>query len=182
MLRIFFIVYFFSSSSFAQTFTIKNINVKPHMVHQNYEHFKRLVLDSPDSEAEYIKGFDFEWGYAYKLKVKETKIGPLSDGTNFEYSLVKIVKKEKVSDTINFLLVIDPLVRYTKLDEDEIENFSLKKTDTYEYLYMDEIYIEVPENLNQKFLDLVEKEMSFLAKFNYISSKKIRLISFKRYK
>ena len=95
------------------------------MVHQNYEHFKRLVLDSPDSEAEYIKGFDFEWGYAYKLKVKETKIGPLSDGTNFEYSLVKIVKKEKVSDTINFLLVIDPLVRYTKLDEDGIENFSL---------------------------------------------------------
>ena len=182
MLRIFFIVYFFSSSLFAQTFTIKNINVKPHMVHQNYEHFKRLVLDSPDSEAEYIKGFDFEWGYAYKLKVKETKIGPLSDGTNFEYSLVKIVKKEKVSDTINFLLVIDPLVRYTKLDEDGIENFSLKKADTYEYLYMDEVYIEVPENLNQKFLDLVEKEMSFLAKFNYISSKKIRLISFKRYK
>ena len=64
----------------------------------------------------------------------------------------------------------------------EIENFSLKKTDTYEYLYMDEVYIEVPENLNQKFLDLVEKEMSFLAKFNYISSKKIRLISFKRYR
>ena len=182
MLRIFFIVYFFSSSTFAQNFTIKNINVKPHMVHQNYEHFKRLVLDSPDSEAEYIKGFDFEWGYAYKVKVKETKIGPLSDGTNFEYSLVKIVKKEKVSDTINFLLVIDPLVRYTKLDEDGIENFSLKKTDTYEYLYMDEVYIEVPENLNQKFLDLVEKEMSFLAKFNYISSKKIKLISFKRYR
>ena len=182
MLRIFFIVYFFSSSTFAQNFTIKNINVKPHMVHQNYEHFKRLVLDSPDSEAEYIKGFDFEWGYAYKVKVKETKIGPLSDGTNFEYSLVKIVKKEKVSDKINFLLVIDPLVRYTKLDEDGIENFSLKKTDTYEYLYMDEVYIEVPENLNQKFLDLVEKEMSFLAKFNYISSKKIRLISFKRYR
>ena len=158
MLRIFFIVYFFSSSSFAQTFTFKNINVKPHMVHQNYEHFKRLVLDSPDSEAEYIKGFDFEWGYAYKLKVKETKIGPLSDGTNFEYSLVKIIKKEKVSDTINFLLVIDPLVRYTKLDEDGIENFSLKKVDAYEYLYMDEVYIEIPENLHQKFLDLLKKK------------------------
>ena len=79
------------------------------------------------------------------------------------------------------MLVIDPLVRYTKLDEDGIENFSLKKADTYEYLYMDEVYIEVPENLNQKFLDLVKKEMSFLAEFNYVSSKKIRLISFKRY-
>ena len=79
------------------------------------------------------------------------------------------------------MLVIDPLFRYTKLDEDGIENFSLKKTDTCEYLYMDEVYIEVPENLNQKFLDLVKKEMSFLAEFNYVSSKKIRLISFKRY-
>ena len=43
------------------------------MGHQNYEHFKRLVLDSPDSEAEYIKGFDFNWGYTYTLKVKEKK-------------------------------------------------------------------------------------------------------------
>ena len=129
-----------------------------------------------------LKSFFEEFWFICFLKTLETKIGPLSDGTNFEYSLVKIVKKEKVSDTINFLLVIDPLVRYTKLDEDGIENFSLKKTDTYEYLYMDEVYIEVPENLNQKFLDLVEKEMSFLAKFNYISSKKIRLISFKRYR
>ena len=54
------------------------------------------MLDSPDSEAEYIKGFDFEWGYAYKLKVKETKIGPLSDGTNFEYSLVKLSKRKSI--------------------------------------------------------------------------------------
>ncbi len=183
MFKIFLLFYlFFSSSIFAQNFTIKNIEVKPHMVHQNYEHFKRLVLDSPDSEAEYIHGFDFEWGYTYTLKVKETKIGPLSDGTNFEYSLVKIVNKEKVSDTINFLLVIDPLVRYTKLDEDGIENFSLKKNNDNLYLYMDEVYIEVPENLNQKFLDLVKKEMSLLAEFNYVSSKKIRLISFKRYR
>ena len=63
-------------------------------IKKNYEHFKRLVLDSPDSEAEYIYGFDFEWGYDYTIKVKETEIGPLSDGTNFEYSLVKIIKKE----------------------------------------------------------------------------------------
>lgn len=42
------------------------------MGHQNYEHFKRLVLDSPDSEADYIHGFDFECGYDYTIKVKET--------------------------------------------------------------------------------------------------------------
>lgn len=60
------------------------------------------------------------------------------------------------------------------------QNFIIKKIDAYEYLYMDEVYIEIPEKLNQKFLDLVDKEMSFSAKFNYISSKKIRLVSFKR--
>jgi len=30
------------------------------MYTQNYEHFKRLVLKSPDSAAEFIDGFDFE--------------------------------------------------------------------------------------------------------------------------
>lgn len=148
------------------------------MVHQNYEHFKRLVLDSPDSEAEYIHGFDFEWGYDYTIKVKETEIGPLSDGTNFEYSLVKIIKKEKVADIVNFLLVIDPLVRYTKLDEDGIENYALKQINDSLYLYMNEVYIEIPKGLNHKFLDLVEKETGFLAKFNYLTNKKIRLLSF----
>ena len=180
MLRIFFIVYFFSPSTFAQNFTIKNINVKPHMVHQNYEHFKRLVLDSPDSEAEYIKGFDFEWGYAYKLKVKETKIGPLSDGTNFEYSLVKIVKKEKVSDTINFLLVIDPLVRYTKLDEDGIENFSLKKINDNLYLYMNEVYLEIPNELIQRFNFFIDKDQGFRGNFNYVDQNRIRLYKIRR--
>ena len=107
MFKIFLLFYlFFSSSIFAQNFTIKNIEVKSHMVHQNYEHFKRLVLDSPDSEAEYIHGFDFEWGCDYTIKVKETEIGPLSDGTNFEYSLVKIIKKERQITflNINFIL------------------------------------------------------------------------------
>ena len=181
MFKIFIFFYlFFSSSIFAQDFTIKNIKVKPHMVHENYEHFKRLVLYSPDSEADYINGFDFEWGYDYTIKVKETKIGPLSDGTNFEYSLMEIVKKEKVSDTVNFLLVISPLVYYTKLEEDGIENYALKQINDSLYLYMNEVYIEIPKGLNHKFLDLVEKETGFLAKFNYVSNKKIRFLSFLR--
>ena len=68
------------------------------MYTQNYEHFKRLVLDSPDSEAEYIDGFDFEWGYYYTLKVKEKKVGPLSDGTRYDYFLLKVISKEKVAE------------------------------------------------------------------------------------
>ena len=58
---------------FGQKISNKTITIEPYMYTQNYEHFKRLVLDSPDSEAEYIEGFDFEWGYYYTLKVKEKR-------------------------------------------------------------------------------------------------------------
>ena len=45
------------------------------MYTQNYEHFKRIVFESPYSEAEYIDGFNFELGYYYTLKVKEIDMG-----------------------------------------------------------------------------------------------------------
>ena len=41
------------------------------MYTQNFEYFKRLILGSPNSEASYVDGFDFEWGYFHTLIVKE---------------------------------------------------------------------------------------------------------------
>jgi len=73
MKNIFLIFLFIPTLLFGQKISFKTITVKPHMYTHNYEHFKRLVLDSPDSEAEYIDGFDFEWGYYYTLKVKEDR-------------------------------------------------------------------------------------------------------------
>ena len=58
----------------AQVTRTITISVEPALSLQNYEHFKRFVLDSPDSHAEYVNGFEFEWGYYYKLSVKETDI------------------------------------------------------------------------------------------------------------
>ena len=43
------------------------------MVHQNYEHFKRLVLNTSNYNVEYINGFDFDWGSYYVLEVEEIK-------------------------------------------------------------------------------------------------------------
>jgi len=83
------------------------------------------VFESPDSEAEYIDGFNFEWGYYYTLRVKELEIGLLSDGTRYEYSLLKVISKEKVSDTVIFRMFIDPLSYYHKLEEDGISNYNL---------------------------------------------------------
>ena len=56
-------------------------------------------------EASYVDGFDFEWGYFYTLKVKEIYLGEFPDGTNYEYSLLNVISKEKVSDTLIFKYV-----------------------------------------------------------------------------
>ena len=121
------------------------------MYTQNYEHFKRLVLDSPNSEAEYIDGFDFEWGYFYTLKVKEIYLGELPDGTNYEYSLLKVISKEKVSDTVRFRMSIDPLKYYHKLEEENISNYTLSQLNDSTYLYMDQVEIEIPQNFLESF-------------------------------
>ena len=54
-------------------------------------------------------------GILHTLKVKEIYLGELPDGTNYEYSLLKVISKENVSDTLIFFMSIDPLKYYQKL-------------------------------------------------------------------
>ena len=156
---------------------IKEIKIETHMYTQNYEHFKRLVLDSPDSEVEYIDGFDFEWGYYYTLRVKELDIGGLSDGTRYEYSLLKVISKEKVSDTVIFRMFIDPLRYYHKLEEDGISNYTLSQLNDSTYLYMDNVEIEVPQKFLESFRKKTDNEIGFRGNFKFVNGKRIRLVS-----
>ena len=147
------------------------------MYTQYYEHFKRLVLDSPNSRAEYVDGFDFEWGYFYNLKVKETYLGQMSDGTNYEYSLLKVIAKEKVADTVIFRMSIDPLRYYHKLEEEGVSNYTLSQLNDTTYLYMDQVEIEIPHIFLESFRKMIENEINFRGDFKFINSKRIRLIS-----
>ena len=149
------------------------------MYNQNYEHFKRLVLVSPDSEAEFIDGFDFEWGYYYALKVKEKKVGPLSDGTRYDYSLLKIISKEKVADTVIFEMYIDPLRYYDKLEEDGISNYTLSQLNDSTYLYMDKVEIEIPQKFLEFFRKKTDNEVGFRGNFKFVNRKRVRLVSFR---
>ncbi len=77
-----------SITSYSQTITDKVITLDPYLSFQNYEHFQRLTLSSPDSPIEYLDGFEFSWGYKYELSIRETELREtLSDGTQFLYSL-----------------------------------------------------------------------------------------------
>mgnify|MGYP000618858689 CR=1 FL=1 len=126
MKKLYIIFFYIPIFVFGQQAVVIEIKIEPYMYTQNYEHFKRLVFQSPDSEAEFIDGFNFEWGYYYTLRVKELEIGQLSDGTRYEYSLLKVISKEKVSDTVIFRMFIDPLRYYHKLEEG-VSNYTLSQ-------------------------------------------------------
>ncbi len=83
-------------SAKGQVTRVKEIMVEPYLVFQNYEDFKRLCLSSPNSAVEFLKGFDFAWGYKYHLKVEETKLeSALSDGLVYEYRLWRCCLKTR---------------------------------------------------------------------------------------
>ena len=165
----------FPALLFGQQTIIKEIKIEPYMYTQNYEHFKRLVFQSPDSEAEFIDGFNFEWGYYYTLRVKELEIGQLSDGTRYEYSLLKVISKEKVSDTVIFRMFIDPLRYYHKLEEDGISNYTLSQLNDSTYLYMDKVEIEIPHKFLEYFRKKTNNEIGFIGNFKFVNGKRIRL-------
>ena len=179
MKRICVIFFCFPILLLAQKVSYKTITINPNMYTQNYEHFKRLVLKSPDSEAEHIDGFDFEWGYYYTLKVKEKKVGPLSDGTRYDYSLLKVISKKMVADTVIFKMSIDPLRYYHKLEEDGISNYTLSQLNDSTYLYMDKVEIEIPQKFLEFFSKKKDNEVGFRGNFKFVNGKRIRLVSFR---
>jgi hypothetical protein len=148
------------------------------MSFQNYEHFKRLTLDSPDSDLEYLNEFDYHWGYTYKVKVKETRLkSNLSDGTRYEYEFIEVVSKTKMPNSTEFRLFLDPQRYYYDLDSSEQHmNLTLKKLNDSTYHYFDEVEIEVPIHLLERFEKLILNGNGKLGHFIYVSEKRIRLV------
>ncbi|WP_034057894.1 DUF4377 domain-containing protein [Lacinutrix jangbogonensis] len=167
-------------SLYGQTVLNKTITIAPNLSFQNYEHFKRLTLNSPDSSIEYLDRFNFDWGYSYKVSVKETKLSTiLSDGTQYDYALNHIISKTKVPDTTQFKLFIDPSRYYHKVESSEqLINNTLKRINDSTYIYFDKVEIEVPTNLKMIFNQIVEGKTSKLGHFIFINKKRIRLVHF----
>lgn len=161
-----------------QTATKKIITIEPHLSFQNYEHFKRLTLNSPDSPVEYLNDFDFEWGYRYQLSVTETPLkATLSDGTQYEYKLNRIVSKTKMPDSSRFQLYIDANRYYSEVEESDASmNATLVKIDEGAYRYFDEVTIEVPESLRADFEAYVSGDKTGICEFMYLDPDRIQLV------
>ena len=167
----------FLQASFAQEVRYKTITVKPHLEFQNYEHFKRLVLDSPDSEATHIEGFSFKWGYTHHLRVKETKLpATLSDGTRYIYSLETLVSQTKAPDTAQFQLYLDAQIYYHPVNSSETaESNAFQRINDSLYTYHNLVEIEVPDHLRRAFHAIVRGEEKKTGIFGYVSEGRVRL-------
>lgn len=176
---ILFILFCFSSALFGQVVKRKTVTIDPNKSFQNYEHFKRLTLSSPDSSVEYISGFEFEWGYTYTLSLKETEFPPLSDGSRFDYELVKVISKTKVPDSTQFRLFLDVNLYYYQVDSSEIETSKtlIQKNDST-YLYFEEVEIIVPTHLTAQFKSIVDGASKKVGTFEFIDEKRIQLVKF----
>ena len=169
---------FISLVSLSQVTTEKVISIGPTLSFQNYEHFKRLTLNSPDCRVEFLSDFNFEWGYDTKVLVKETKLSEtLSDGTEYEYELIKVVSKTKVADSTQFNLTIDPQRYYYELEGYEAHmNNTLKQLDDSTYFYFDEVEIEVPEQLRETVKSMAPGKTSSIGRFEFVNTKRIKLL------
>jgi Domain of unknown function (DUF4377) len=164
----------------SQSEKIRTISVDPYLSFENYEHFKRLVIGSQESSCSSIQGFNFEWGYFYKLKIKETEFDyPRSDGEQFSCSLLEVISKEEVRDTFQFRLFLDANLYYN--NDPSIPDFNgrlMKVLDDSSYLYFNQIELEIPLDLQEVFNAILEGKINKNGLFNFISTRRIRLIRF----
>lgn len=175
ILTILIAIIFFSNMLYGQD--VEVITIDPYLSFENYEHFKRLTLSSPDSSIDFIEGFEFLWGYSYKLEVKQTKLDHiLSDGTKFRYSLEKIISKTKVHDTVQFKLLLDGNRYYYEVDSSEQEfNKTFNKINDSTFLYLDQVEIEVPLTLTDEMNRILENKVKKIGTFTYVHEKRNRI-------
>jgi hypothetical protein len=136
--------------------------------------FKSLTLHS-DAERglEYISGFDFEWGYVYKLKVRKTILqSPPEDASNTTYELIKVISKTPVDEGYEFKLSVE---RDVYLGPGDQESMLVMVNDST-YRYDDDINLVVPEKLKISFLKRIDSGRYHQAPFEFIDNENIRLL------
>jgi hypothetical protein len=157
----------------SQTDEIKIITVEPYMAVTNGAFGKELKLNASDRDAEFIKGFKFEWGYSYKLKVKVHKLkNPPMDGSDTDYILIKTISKTKVPDNYEFRMLLD-MKRYRDLD-DTLTNYKVINDSTYSYF--EKIYIEIASPIKTEFKKALAEAQERYGNFVFISPTKIKLV------
>ena len=149
------------------------IEVSPYKKVSNGAFFQVITLHSPDCYVEYLDGFDFEWGYIYDLKVKETHLAsPPEDGSSYRYELIEVISKTAVPTNYTFQMILSRDL-YLGHGSDQVSNFKVVNDSTYRY--MDEINIEFTSEQAHLFDNIIKNDKYLRGTFTFINSNTIRL-------
>ena len=164
-------------SGAAQITIEKVVSIDSYKSFQNYEHFKRLTLNTSDTNLEFLEGFNYDWGYTYSVKVAETKLAETrSDGTQYTYAFIEVVSKERESNEFQFRLYLDANRYYYDVGTDEQDMATtFKQLNDSTYLYFDEVEIEIPSALEEGFNRIFSGETAQLGMFIHLNKNRIRL-------
>ena len=145
-----------------------------------YEHFKRLMINSSDSNVDFVDGFTFEWGFRYELKIRETKLEEdLSDGTRCTYELLEVINKTPAPESSTFKLLLEGNRYYHQITPKELEEAkTIDEAEDNIFLYFDEVQIIVPPECMNAFQKIASGQSSKQGEFVHAGSNRIRLIKF----
>lgn len=165
---------FFCISSWAQDVSKEmEITILPYKKVTNGAFFQVITLSSPDCYVEYLDGFDFEWGFTYRLRVKETHLqSPPEDGSSYEYELLEVISKTRMEKEYTFKMGLSRDF-YLSDGADQINNFQFVNDSTYRY--MDEINIEYPSEKAYFMDEIMSTRIYKKGTFVFIDANTIRL-------
>lgn len=143
------------ADSIGQATERAEVEVAPHLQLQYGAFFKQLNIVCSDARVDVISGFDFEWGYKYRLKVEVTTLEqPPADAGIYRTRLLKVVEQQPVSADYIFALWIE---RDVLLGPGEQEPALTQLTDST-YRYLDAVDIHVPAELRTTFEQAASEE------------------------
>lgn len=149
------------------------VTLLPYKVVTNGAFFQVITLSSPDCYVEYLDGFEYEWGFEYRVRLLETQLAsPPEDGSSITYQLLEIISKRPVPDTYTFGLLLSKEL-YLGKGTDQVSNFKYVNDSTY--LYMDEINIQYGNGKKELMNQVITNNKVVRARFEFIDSKTLRL-------
>lgn len=141
--------------SFAQEFSKEELTkdkvseqtiiIEPYLALTNGAFFTSLSLVSDNPYVEYVNGFNFERGYRYQLRVKETIYAyPPEDASDRSYDLIQLKYKTKSYESFEMILL-------NELYLSEPKKESINKLKNGLYSYHNSMNFRVPPMLRAEF-------------------------------
>ena len=147
-----------------------SITIEPYKELSNGAFFTSLTLVSNNPYVEYVKGFDYEWGYRYQLKVKETIFAnPPQDVSDRTFELIKVELQTAAREEFEMIIINEFYLSEPKGE-------SITKIKAGLYRYHDDMEFIVPPKLRAEFDRKMKNKTFCKGYFDFDDDGKIKLL------